>query len=254
MREPREYSPAVAEALELTLRTGLRGRSDPGSGHVDPEIDQYVHSLRSLATSQCPPSAWNAVPDHAETVSHFVRNRCPRSLGIGVPHRMEYAACRAKEAFCGLATLQAWYVGRRNSATARMSIHRGIWVRGLRKSGRDRRRVGIQAAKWNDGWRTKPRAGLEPLDNNVFNLAWSDGVVPVAIELVSVEPDVVELGVADNRCSILFHLLVPGGKWHTRMLSPVSLANRLSSSFHSRTREPLLPPPSAVIVSSRAFG
>ena len=28
------------------------------------------------------------------------------------------------------------------------------------------------------------------------------------------------------RCSILFHLLVPGGKWHTEIRSPVSAANR----------------------------
>src|SRR5580658_8166961 len=46
-----------------------------------------------------------------------------------------------------------------------------------------------------------------------------------------------------RRCSILFHLLVPGGKWRTAMLSGVSSANFCNSSFHSRTREPLLPPP-----------
>jgi hypothetical protein len=31
----------------------------------------------------------------------------------------------------------------------------------------------------------------------------------------------------------LFHLLVPGGKWHTEIRNPVSLANRCSSTFHS---------------------
>ena len=36
------------------------------------------------------------------------------------------------------------------------------------------------------------------------------------------------------RCSILFHLLVPGGKWHTEMLSPISSASRCNSTFHSR--------------------
>src|SRR4051812_3373651 len=57
-----------------------------------------------------------------------------------------------------------------------------------------------------------------------------------------------------SRCSILFHLLVPGGKWHTEIRSPVSLASRCSSSFQSRTRDPLLPPPSAVISSLLAEG
>src|SRR2546427_4720551 len=49
------------------------------------------------------------------------------------------------------------------------------------------------------------------------------------------------------RCSILFHLLVPGGKWHTEMPSPLSLANRCNSTFHRRQRLPFEPPPSAVI-------
>ena len=40
----------------------------------------------------------------------------------------------------------------------------------------------------------------------------------------------------NRRCSILFHLLVPGGKWHTRMRKPVSCASRLNSSFHNLTR------------------
>ncbi len=46
-----------------------------------------------------------------------------------------------------------------------------------------------------------------------------------------------------RRCSILFHLLVPGGRWLTTMSRPSSLASFCSSRFHSRTREPLLPPP-----------
>src|ERR1035437_1981322 len=49
-----------------------------------------------------------------------------------------------------------------------------------------------------------------------------------------------------SRCSIWFHLLVPGGKWQTVSPSPVSSASFWSSNFHSRTRYPLLPPPSAV--------
>jgi hypothetical protein len=56
------------------------------------------------------------------------------------------------------------------------------------------------------------------------------------------------------RCSILFHLLVPGGKWHTEIRSPVSLANRCSSIFHRRQRLPFDPPPSAVTSNFVACG
>ena len=56
----------------------------------------------------------------------------------------------------------------------------------------------------------------------------------------------------NSRCSILFHLLVPGGKWHTVMVSPVRFASRCSSHFQSRRRAPLLPPASAVINSDCA--
>src|SRR5665647_856107 len=58
----------------------------------------------------------------------------------------------------------------------------------------------------------------------------------------------------NSRCSILFHFDVPGGRWHTVMVRPVSAANAASSVFHSRVREPLDPPPSAVISSRDAFG
>src|SRR5207253_6928729 len=54
--------------------------------------------------------------------------------------------------------------------------------------------------------------------------------------------------------SILFHLLVPGGRWLTTMSKPSSLASFYNSRFHSRTREPLLPPPSAVISNRVASG
>src|SRR5512135_1596893 len=56
------------------------------------------------------------------------------------------------------------------------------------------------------------------------------------------------------RCSILFHLLVPGGKWHTEIRRPVSSANSCNCTFHSRQRLPLEPPPSAVINSRFARG
>src|SRR2546429_1887491 len=57
-----------------------------------------------------------------------------------------------------------------------------------------------------------------------------------------------------SRCSILFHLLVPGGRWLTTMSRPSSLASFCSSRFHSRTREPLLPPPSAGVSKRGAAG
>src|ERR1039457_4487422 len=56
----------------------------------------------------------------------------------------------------------------------------------------------------------------------------------------------------NNRCSTLFHLLVPGVKCQTEIDRPVSLANFCNSNFQSRNREPLLPPPSAVTSNARA--
>ena len=41
------------------------------------------------------------------------------------------------------------------------------------------------------------------------------------------------------RCSILFHLLVPGGKWQTLISSPVSRASCCNAIFHNLTRLPL---------------
>jgi hypothetical protein len=58
----------------------------------------------------------------------------------------------------------------------------------------------------------------------------------------------------NSRCSMRFHLLVPGGRWHTVIGMPSSSASLWSSSFHSRTRDPLLPPPSAVITRRVACG
>src|SRR5450759_5958240 len=58
----------------------------------------------------------------------------------------------------------------------------------------------------------------------------------------------------NSLCSILFHLLVPGGKWQTEISSPVSSANFCNSVFHNRNLYPLLPPQSAVIMSFFASG
>jgi hypothetical protein len=38
----------------------------------------------------------------------------------------------------------------------------------------------------------------------------------------------------NSRCSTLFQLEVPGGKWHTVTFRPVAAANRASSVFHNR--------------------
>src|SRR5215217_5055719 len=40
----------------------------------------------------------------------------------------------------------------------------------------------------------------------------------------------------NRRCSIRFHLEVPGGRWHTVTARPVSAASLPSSTFHSRLR------------------
>jgi hypothetical protein len=34
----------------------------------------------------------------------------------------------------------------------------------------------------------------------------------------------------------LFHLLVPGGKWHTVTRSPIVFANCCNATFHNRQR------------------
>src|SRR6266536_542485 len=56
------------------------------------------------------------------------------------------------------------------------------------------------------------------------------------------------------RCSILFHLLVPGGKWLIERRRPMWSANRCKATFHSRVRLLLLPPLSARISNSHASG
>ena len=40
----------------------------------------------------------------------------------------------------------------------------------------------------------------------------------------------------NSRCSILFHLLVPGGRWQTVMARPVLAARAASPVFQSRVR------------------
>src|SRR4030067_622488 len=57
-----------------------------------------------------------------------------------------------------------------------------------------------------------------------------------------------------SRCSTLFHLLVHGGKWQTARGRRSSSERRGSSHFPKRSREPLLPPASAVISNLLALG
>ncbi len=58
----------------------------------------------------------------------------------------------------------------------------------------------------------------------------------------------------NSRCSILFHLEVPGGKWQTVISRPVSCARSASPAFQARLRHPLLPPASQVTSSRAAWG
>ena len=54
------------------------------------------------------------------------------------------------------------------------------------------------------------------------------------------------------RCSMVFHLLVPGGKWRTEIGMRMSSARRCNRTFQRRVRYPLLPPQSAVMRSLSA--
>jgi hypothetical protein len=40
----------------------------------------------------------------------------------------------------------------------------------------------------------------------------------------------------NRRCSILFHLEVPGGRWHTVIITPMVAARAASSVFQARLR------------------
>ena len=72
--------------------------------------------------------------------------------------------------------------------------------------------------------------------------------------LVSGRPRQFMVIAENSRCSILFHLEVPGGKWQQVISSPVSAARSARPVFQARVRYPLDPPASAVISSRRAAG
>jgi hypothetical protein len=79
-----------------------------------------------------------------------------------------------------------------------------------------------------------------------------EGLTPGPLWVNSGWPRQLRLMYEKSRCSIVFHLLVPGGKWQVVMVRPVRLASCCSSHFQSRSRAPLLPPASAVMSSERA--
>ena len=58
----------------------------------------------------------------------------------------------------------------------------------------------------------------------------------------------------NSRCALLFHVLVPGGKWQTPRRSPSVSASWCNATFPNRHREPLLPPAAAVTSSLSASG
>jgi hypothetical protein len=72
--------------------------------------------------------------------------------------------------------------------------------------------------------------------------------------LVSGRPRQARVIWENSRCSILFHLDVPGGKWQQVISSPVSPARPARPAFQARLRQPLFPPASQQISSRSACG
>ena len=54
--------------------------------------------------------------------------------------------------------------------------------------------------------------------------------------LVSGRPRQFMVMAENSRCSILFHLDVPGGKWQQVISSPASAASAARPAFHARVR------------------
>ena len=79
-------------------------------------------------------------------------------------------------------------------------------------------------------------------------------VLMTTLQLVSGRPRQPRVIWENSRCSILFHLEVPGGKWHTVISSPVSAASAASPAFQARFFQPLDPPASQVTSSRPAAG
>ena len=58
----------------------------------------------------------------------------------------------------------------------------------------------------------------------------------------------------NNLCSILFHLLMPEGKYDTFSVRPKSFDSSCDFTFHNFTRTPLLSPESAVMYMRSSCG
>src|SRR4029453_1489660 len=71
-------------------------------------------------------------------------------------------------------------------------------------------------------------------------------VAPMRLTMVwkstSGRPRQLMLMYANSRCSILFHLLVPGGRWHTVIGIWSASDKAWRRTFHSRLRLLLVPP------------
>jgi hypothetical protein len=72
--------------------------------------------------------------------------------------------------------------------------------------------------------------------------------------LVSGRPRQARVIWENSRCSILFHLDVPGGKWQTVISSPAWCASSARPAFQARLRQSLDPPASQVTSSRPACG
>ncbi len=86
----------------------------------------------------------------------------------------------------------------------------------------DAARVGAGIAFGADG---QAGAGGGPGDEADGDLVAGQGLAGQFIEMW-----------LNSRCSILFHLDVPGGMWQTVIARPVVSARAASSFFHSRSR------------------
>lgn len=82
------------------------------------------------------------------------------------------------------------------------------------------------------------------MSRTAFTVSPVDVVVALRVSMTTSwdskgRPRQLRLIAENSRCSILFHLEVPGGRWQTVMSSPASVAKAASSVFHNRSRVPI---------------
>jgi hypothetical protein len=118
---------------------------------------------------------------------------------------------------------------------------------GEQPRGRPAHRRLVDAVALRGGHRRGRGSALAP-PSMVLAISWM-----MTSWLISGRPRQLRVMWENMRCSILFHLLVPGGRWRTWMGISSLVASSCRATFHRRQRLPLLPPPSAVIINSRAF-